>query len=389
MSYFDWNATAPMLPSARTAWLEASEKCWANASTAYRMGARARLALEGAREELGLLSGGIPAERIVFTGGATEANNAIIREAARRSDPLAQVWISAVEHPSVQVSARHYWGDRRVRPMPVLPGGRLDLDWLGEALERERPGLVALMAVNNETGVIQPWQEVARLCRQSGVPFLCDAAQWFGKLPAAHPDWGQCSAVVGSAHKFGGPKGTGFIILGEDCRGWCLLAGGSQELGVRAGTEDAPAILSMLAALGEVAQNSHDPAPRDLFEAGLREAFAEQVHLHGEGSSRVGNTCSVSLPRHAASRWVSRLDRLGFQVSSGTACSTGKAGPSPVLAAMGLDPVISSRTIRISAGCSTTPDEWRGLLAALVQARTELDAESSGDGPGQVIQIGL
>jgi cysteine desulfurase len=141
MAYFDWNATAPLLPQARDAWLEATETAWANPSTAYRAGVSARLALDEARARVGEIMNR-PPEQVIFTSGATESNNGLLREAARRARPDGLVWISAVEHPSVTATAETYWGRDRVVRIPVSRAGVVDLDWIRDHLKTDRPELV-------------------------------------------------------------------------------------------------------------------------------------------------------------------------------------------------------------------------------------------------------
>jgi cysteine desulfurase len=387
MAYFDWNATAPLLPQAREAWLEASESTWANPSTAYRAGVRARLALDEARERVGEIVGR-PAEQVIFTSGATESNNGMLREAARKAQPDGRIWISAIEHPSVTATAETYWGDDRVVRIPVSADGVVDLDWIQDHLSRDRPELVAVMAANNETGVLQPWQLVRNLCREAGVAFHCDAAQWIGKCGRSY--WSGCAGLTLSGHKFGGPRGVGCLILDDQWKGLTVQAGGAQEMDMRSGTENLPAILGMVAALVERDRAGVPDAvrqARDDFEKGLKELWGKEVVIHGSASPRLWNTCSVALPEFASSRWVSRLDRLGFAVSSGSACSTGKSGPSPVLAAMGVEADCMRRTLRISGGWETTPGEWEDLLKALMQVRQLLASEDTGSGPGKVIEI--
>ena len=387
MAYFDWNATAPLLPQARQAWLEAQERYWANPSTAYRTGLQARLVLDRAREDLAQILGADP-EGVVFTSGATEANNGLMRALASSSRPEGTVLLSAVEHPAVREAALLYWGSTRVREIPVSADGVVALDQLERELGRQPPALVSVMAANNETGVIQPWSVIRDLCRKAGIPFHCDAAQWPGKEPLC--GLGACDAVTLSGHKFGGPKGVGALILGPSLRGVTVLAGGAQEQGSRAGTEDIPGILSMMAALRY--RLEHPPTPdrraaRDSFESALTALWPESVCFHGQGVPRLWNTASVCLPDFRSDRWIAQLDRLGYAVSSGSACSTGKEGPSPVLAAMGVEPDSVRRTLRISSGPETAPEDWEGLLHALQQARRNLETPGSSSGPGKVIEL--
>ena len=241
--YFDHNATHPLSRAAREAWLEATERYVGNPSSPHRLGARAEAALAQAREKLAAWLGCEPLD-IVWTSGATEANNAAVHSAA--ASGADEIWISAIEHPCAIAATQRHFGLKH-RLIPVTPNGVVDLEWLAKALKVSVPGLVAVMAANNETGVLQPWREVLALCREHGVPFFCDAAQWVGKLPAS--GLGECDLVSGCAHKFGGPQGVGFLKVPAKFRP--LIVGGPQEEGRRAGTENVAGVLAMVAALEE------------------------------------------------------------------------------------------------------------------------------------------
>lgn len=388
MTYFDWNATAPLLPSARSAWLAASDDAWANPSTAYRLGAGAKVVLEESRETMAELIGVSPG-RVVFTSGATEANNALIQEVARRAHSDDKIWISAVEHPSVREAAIRFWGNERVVQIPVTGDGIVDLQWVEEHIREFRPAIISVMAVNNESGVIQPCQPVLNLCKAHGVAFHTDAVQWFGKGNGNLIPWADCAGISISAHKFGGPKGTGCLILGQEWTGSVLQAGGGQENGHRAGTEDVAGIAAMVAALQtRLAEplGADKLAARDHFESGLLEQFPNAV-IHGMTAPRMWNTSLIGLPDFKSARWIARLDKRGFQVSTGAACSAGKKGPSMVMQAMGVDEGIARRTLRISAGWETEPDDWTALLEALKAVHEELLSEEPQGGPGTVIEI--
>lgn len=361
MRYFDHNATHPLSPAAREAWLDATERFIGNPSSPHRLGDRADRALNDARERLAAWLG-CAAHDIVWTSGATEANNMALAHLATRAGELL---VSAVEHPCVVESTRRHFVGRH----HFLPVNRDGVVQLG-ALDGN-PAAVAVMAANNETGVLQPWREVLAWCRERGVPMLCDAAQWIGKLPAA--GLGACDFVSGCAHKFGGPPGLGFLKCPADTR--ALIVGGPQEDGRRAGTENVPGVLAMIAALAERETARADESLRDDFLAKLRERLPD-VRVLGEGAARLWNTVSVLMPeaRDCRQRWVVRLDRLGFAVSTGSACASGKEQPSHVLSAMDFTPEEAGRALRFSAGWETTREDWDALLDALVQAVQELAA---------------
>jgi cysteine desulfurase len=368
--YFDHNATTPMLPEARQAWLEAAENLIGNPSSPHRIGGRADAALSEARERVARHLGCDPLG-IVWTSGATESNNTVLHHFARTLPSTAEVWISAVEHPCVLNATRH-WFPKRHRLIPVTPGGAVDLNWLTEELAHARPGMVAIMAANNETGVLQPWREARAICRQYEVPFFSDAAQWIGKMPAE--GIGDCDFVSGAAHKFGGPRGVGFLKCPPRGRVEPLLRGGPQEEGRRAGTENVAGVLSMVAALearGNLLRSrEHEKraAWRDEFEKRMLQALPGSG-IVGAGQDRLWNTVSALMPEaDSRQRWVVKLDKLGCAVSTGSACSSGKEEPSHVLAAIGLSPSAAGRVLRFSSGWETTSDDWNVLLEGLQKA---------------------
>jgi cysteine desulfurase len=363
--YFDHNATSPMLPQARHAWLEAAELYIGNPSSPHRLGSRAEMALTTAREKLASFLTCDPLE-IVFTSGATEGNNTIFQSLAAQPT-VEEVWISALEHPSVVEPARRLFG-KRMRLIPVLRSGVVDLEWVRENLNSKPPALLVCMAANNETGVIQPWPELAALARFHGIPFFCDATQWVGRLPAA--GLAACDYVTGSAHKFGGPRGTGFLKCSTNAPFRSLIAGGAQEEGRRAGTENVPGILSMVAALEireQQMRNASPPGEARLFEKALA-GLAPGREIVGGTAERLWNTVSVLMPQaDCEQRWVVKLDKLGFAVSTGSACSSGKEQPSHVLTAMGYSASEASRALRFSCSWETTPEEWQALAEAVAK----------------------
>ena len=371
MIYFDHNATSPLAPVAKEAWLAATEKFSANPSSPHRLGSRAEVALSEARHEIAAHLGCSPFD-IVFTSGATEANNAIFHHLARASEN--EVWISAIEHPSL-IAAANRWFPGQATLLNVTPTGQLDLNFIADKLKHSRPAAVAVMAANNETGVLQPWHEAQKLCLAHNIPFICDAAQWIGKQPAA--GLGQCNFLSGCAHKFGGPVGIGFLKVPTDFVP--LIVGGPQEESRRAGTENVPSALAMSATwtlrenqikAGEI---THRLQWRDQFIADLKRALPE-VEILGEQTPRLWNTVAALMPEvpDCRRRWVVQLDKLGFAVSTGSACASGKEKPSHVLTAMSVPAAKSDRMLRFSAGWDTTEPDWQKLLAAIQTAFTQL-----------------
>ncbi|MCI0745027.1 MAG: cysteine desulfurase [Verrucomicrobia subdivision 3 bacterium] len=381
MLYFDHNATTPLLPQAREAWLEAVEKYVGNPSSPHRIGSRADMLLQTARVKLANYLGCDPLD-IVWTSGATESNNMVLHHLARALPGGAEVWISAIEHPCVLNATAHYFEDR-FRLIPVDRSGVIDIDWLHEELPKEPPGLVAVMAANNETGVLQPWQHVLDFCREWNVPVFCDAAQWLGKMPAR--SLGACEFVSGCAHKFGGPKGIGFLKVNGKFHS--LLFGGRQEEGRRPGTENVAGVAAMLAALEA---REHSLALNEQrVRLGWRKQFERQLLSHlsgvtivGENQERLWNTVSVVMPQaDCQQRWVVKMDRHGYAVSTGSACASGKEQPSHVLAAMGYSPAEAGRVLRFSAGWETTEADWKTLLEGVLQVASQLEKVT-----GQIVE---
>ena len=376
MIYFDHNATSPLSAAAREAWVEASERFVGNPSSPHRLGARAEKALGEAREQMaGFL--GCAALDLVWTSGATESANLVMHHYAETLALDAEIWVSAIEHPCVLESARRHFG-WRLKLLPVTPGGVLDFDALRERLAKQRPGLIAVMAANNETGVLQPWRGVRELCGEHGIPFFCDAAQWVGKLPSA--SLGECDFVSGCGHKFGGPTGVGFLKCSSQGAVRAQMVGGPQEEGRRAGTENVTGVLSMMTALAE--REAALAGDTIIEREAWRNAFAASLgdaRILGAGEGRLWNTASALLPGDCRARWVVKLDKAGFAVSTGSACASGKEAPSHVLTAMGLVADETDRVVRFSSGWETTADDWQALAkgVAKVAVNFSRDPQSS------------
>ncbi|MGI8601707.1 MAG: cysteine desulfurase family protein [Verrucomicrobiales bacterium] len=373
--YFDHNATTPLCEPARRTWLEMESKHWHNPSSLYREAAEARQKLENCRERLAELLGGCDPECIVFTSGATEANNGLFRvfgdwgktHARLTGDGLpsgrrdGRVLISAYEHPSVREPAR-----KLCRALEVK------MSELEEEIANGSVRLLSWMAANNENGVLFDWSQLAR---QSGLGrtigfFHSDAAQWLGKMPAAALACGN-PILTASAHKFGGPKAVGFLRLPMPRQDFAWQLGGPQENGQRAGTENLPGIAAMIAALEHAESRlPGNPAPRDEFEARL------EWPVVGGGQARLWNTSMVIAPRHDNRLWLARLSQRGFQCSTGSACSSGQDGDSHVLAAMGLDSHEMKRVLRFSSGFDAASEDWMALANALGEVQKSLDTRS-------------
>ncbi|YCM45472.1 aminotransferase class V-fold PLP-dependent enzyme [Verrucomicrobiaceae bacterium 227] len=376
-TYFDANATTPLSPAASEAWLAAAREHWHNPSSLYPEAIEAKRFLEDLRESLaGML--GCSTGRIVFTSGATEANNSVLMHAAGYLEARGGFFAtSAIEHPSVAEGAEFFFRGGQLQQIGVTPEGVIDQEMFASVVKGGQAGFVSLMAANNETGVWQPWREVSGVCREAGIPFHCDAAQWIGK--ESLEGLAECAFVTASAHKFGGPPGAGFLLIpeGSDFRG---SLGGPQERGHRGGTENLPAIAAMVAALkgcGSAVSGEF----RDQFEADLVDCLPG-VRILGGGAKRLGNTSMFILPEHKNLRWLTRLGRRGFAVSTGSACSAGQGNPSRVMQAMGCRFEEMGRVLRISALPQAGAEEWEGLLDALLEVRDELGSGAGNSSAG-------
>jgi cysteine desulfurase len=339
--YLDWAATAPIAAAAIGAMADAA-RVWANPSSVHGAGRRAHGLLEAARADVaGAL--GCPARSIVFTGGGTEALGLALAQSQQRL-------VSEVEHDAVRAQAPG------AGVIPVDGNGVVDLAALHAMLTTVERPLVAVMYVNNETGVIQPVAEVAALVAARGGKLLVDAVQSVGKLPLPDADY-----VPVSAHKLGGPPGVGALIVRGHVA--AVATGGGQERGQRAGTENLPGIAGFAAALTARAADGGwlDRAARlnERLEAQLPGAV-----IHGAGAQRLGTIASIGLPGVAAMTQLMALDLAGFAVSAGAACSSGKVKTSHVLGAMGVGAVAAGEAIRVSLGWTTTAAEIDAFAAA-------------------------
>ncbi|QQG36878.1 MAG: cysteine desulfurase [Micavibrio aeruginosavorus] len=350
--YLDYNASAPIRPDVADLMRTLMAKP-GNASSIHSFGREARHHVEGAREQIAKLAD-THANYVTFTSGATEANNAVLKHFSGR-----RVLVSAIEHPSVLESAP------QAEKIPVTRDGVIDIEKLEELLSGEVPALVSVMLVNNETGVIQPVEEVARLARQRcpGVHIHTDAAQAAGKIPFAFAALGVDYLSL-SAHKMSGPQGVGALLCAPGAEPVPFLHGGGQEKRQRAGTENVAGIAGFgLAA--DIALNHLDSFAqlsrwRDDLEKTLREA-APEITIFGQDAARVANTSKIGLPGIPANTQLMNLDIEGIAVSSGSACSSGTIKPSHVLQAMGAPEHLCSHALRISAGWATKESDFKRL----------------------------
>jgi cysteine desulfurase len=355
--YLDHNATAPVLPPVRQALMEALEAVPGNASSVHHEGQMARACVERARRAVARAVGA-PAQAVVLTGCATEANNQVLEHHARQADE-AFVVCTAVEHPSVlEVVAELDRRGVQTAIWPVDGRGRLDLGWLRERLEQGAT-LVSVMWANNEIGNIYPVAEIAELAHEYDALMHVDATQALGRVPV---DFGAADVdyMTLSFHKMGGPKGIGAIVLREGLKVGALLAGGHQERGRRPGTENVPAAAGLEAALDTlVAEGARWREElvrkRELFLGHLREN-APGCELRGDLDNMLPNTVNVAFAGIDGEDFLLAADLEGVSASSGSACTAGSLEPSHVLLAMGFEHDQARRSVRFSFGPST-PDE--------------------------------
>ncbi|AWL96322.1 cysteine desulfurase family protein [Bradyrhizobium ottawaense] len=363
--YLDWNATTPLRAEARRAMLAAWDLV-GNPSSVHAEGREARRLIEEARATLAVAVGVLP-RNVVFTSAGTEANALALSPGLRRSSggPVERLLLSAVEHASVLAGGR--FAADKIGLIPVMRSGVVDLDHLRSLLRDGAPALVSVMAANNETGALQPVAEVARIVHEAGGLLHVDAIQALGKIPFEINAMGADLATF-SAHKVGGPKGVGALVVAEGLTGLePLLRGGGQELNRRAGTENIAGIAGFGAAVKVALQTLSEDAEqmatlRNRLENGIR-GIAGATILSDE-VKRLPNTVLFTAPGLKAVTAVIGFDLEGIAVSSGSACSSGKVQPSHVLSAMGYDAAVAQGAVRLSLGWSTEPDDINRALEA-------------------------
>jgi len=378
--YFDHNASTPLRPEA----FEAMEACLAelhaNPSSLHREGQRARAAVERARAQVAGLVHARP-EEVVFTSGGTEGDHAALIGAAWALESRGRrVAISAVEHHAVhgaaEVLARLGFA---VDHVPVGVDGLVD----PAAIDRLRPEttVFSVMLANNETGVLQPVAELARRAAARGIRVHCDAVQAAGKVPIDRDLLGTDYLVV-SAHKLGGPKGVGAVVVRGDAPFEPLLRGSAHEHGRRGGTENLSGIVGFGVAAERAGREVEHEGARLLalrarLESGIRAALPDVV-IHGERGPRLPNTVNLSIPGARSDHLLMSLDARGIAVSAGAACASGAVEPSPVLTAMGVPRELAICALRLSMGRTTTPAEVDTVVATLAECARTARAAATG-----------
>jgi cysteine desulfurase len=377
--YLDWNATTPLRPEAR----EVMVAAWdlpGNPSSVHAEGRQARRLVEDARASIAGAVGAVP-RNVVFTSGGTEANALALTPGLRRGwgPPVERLLVSAIEHASVLAGGR--FPAPAIGTIGVTASGQLDLDRLRAALRGGPPALVSVMLANNETGALQPVAAAAEIVHAASGLLHVDAIQALWKIPI---DINMINAdlLTLSAHKIGGPKGIGALVLAEGLSGpEPLLRGGGQELGRRAGTENVAGIAGFGAAVRVAMATLEDAAVRlenlrERLESGLRQTPG--LIVFSADVPRLPNTTLFTVPGLKAETAVIGFDLAGIAVSSGSACSSGKVQPSHVLEAMGFGPEMAQGAVRLSLGWSTSTadidrclEAWRKLAGTLTKGSDE------------------
>ena len=343
--YLDHNATSPLRPEVKQAMRDAMD-VFGNASSVHSEGRKAHKLMDDAREALAFNLGCLP-QMITFTGGGTEANNM-----ALRGVDVDRILISAIEHPSVSAAAKA--GGKPVEVIPVDSFGRVDLSALEHMLNGPK-ALVSVMVANNETGVVQPIDDIVALATKVGALTHVDAVQAFGKRQVNFGLMGVDMMTIG-AHKVGGPTGIGALIIRDGLVVEPFMQGGGQELRRRAGTENLIAIAGFAATAKTVRLDTNEL--NDALETALEDAV-----IFSDGVERLCNTTCFAMSDMKAETALMNFDLEGIAVSSGSACSSGKVARSHVLEAMGVAPEISSTAIRVSLGWNTTAEDIQHFIA--------------------------
>lgn len=356
--YLDYNASAPLRPEARAAMRDALEVD-GNASSVHAFGRAARAIVETARQQVADFVAADPSE-VIFTSGATEANNWFARAG------WDTVFIAGIEHDSLHMPIAD--SGVGVRSVAVDGDGIADVSQIAEAILLSGSDLgraaITLQMANNETGVCQPVAETAAFAREHGLFMHTDAVQAAGRIKLDLQALG-VDAMSITAHKIGGPKGIGALILRDGAELPAAISGGGQERRRRAGTENIAAIAGFGAA---VAAAERDRAQldtiqdlRDTLETGVKD-MSPEVEIAGRCATRLANTSCIVWPGKRAETTLIKLDLAGIAVSAGAACSSGKVGTSRALAAMGLAPEAAQSAIRVSIGHATTKEEIARFL---------------------------
>lgn len=360
--YADYNATVPIRECAKEAMMSAYNIC-GNPSSIHKDGQKMRKILEDARKDLKSALG-LYNNELIFTSGATEGAQLAIESAKEMG--FENIFINASEHDAVFQYAQTKW--QNINIIKVLPNGEIDIEWLENAANIEKP-LIIIMAANNETGIISPISRLSGIARQNGGALMVDATQAFGKIPS-HEFAGFADWLIVSSHKVGGALGVGALVLGLGIDGARNRPGGGQEKSLRSGTQNTPAISGFAAAANEVTKNidfesKKIKAVRDEFEKQLKNSFNELVII-GEEAKRLPNTSCFYIKGWSAEYMVIALDLAGVSISSGSACSSGSVKVSRGLKAMGLNEADAKCVVRVSFGYKSTIEEAQKIVSIML-----------------------
>ncbi len=365
--YFDHNATTAVDEKVLEAMLPFFRQKYGNASSLHSYGIEARRAVNQAREQVAHVVGAQPSQ-VIFTSGGSEANNLFIRGAADYLKP-ANIVISAIEHPCVrrpaQELARRSNNPWTLHQLTVNTEGQVNLTDARNVIS-DKTGLVSVMLANNETGVIQDVAAIAELAKNQGAWMHTDAIQALGKIALSFADL-NVHAITISAHKIYGPKGAAALIVDKRLILKPLIYGGGHENGMRSGTENVPAIVGFGVACELVKArvseaSAHIARLREYLEQGLSALGAT---IFGQNAPRLPNTCYFAIPDIEGDTLVVKLDKAGFAVASGAACSSATPGKSHVLDAMGVAPMLARCAVRISLGHDNTLNQIDDFLKAI------------------------
>ncbi len=375
--YFDNNATTPLDPRVRESLLPWFHADHGNPSSTHAFGRSARQAVEQARGQVAALLGS-RAEEVVFTASGTEANNAIIAAITESHGYRGHLVTTGLEHPSIRAAARRAEAaGMAVDEVKPGPDGIVSVAAIAEVL-RPDTRLVCLMLANNELGTLQPVAEVAALCREHGIPVLSDVVQAVGKIPVLAADLGVDYMTLGG-HKFHAPLGAAALWIRPGAPYAPLMVGAGQEAGRRAGTENVLAIVG-LGRAAELAAAELDQRHERLLalQQQLEEGLGQvgDCIVHCQTSPRLPHTSNVAVLGLLAHELMGRLDRAGFAVSTGAACTAGRPQASHVLQSLGLPEAEALATLRISFGITNTAEEVAAFLTALAREAAVLRSQT-------------
>lgn len=381
--YLDYNSTTPISPTVAQKMAQCYKTGYLNPASQHRPGQEARQVLEKLRSEiiemLGGVSTGMRTDRLILTSGGTESNNLAISglaRAARDANGARRILISAIEHPSV-IGVAHYLATQgfEIDSIAVDANGVCDLDDLAAKLDstagedQNSIAVVSIMAANNETGVIQPIESAAQMCREKGIYFHTDAVQMVGKIAVNFSTLG-ADALTFTAHKFHGPRGVGGLLVRNGIELTPLIYGGFQQMGTRPGTEDVALTTGLHQALLEFQQSPERDTNvrrlRDQLETSLL-SMAPGAVINGLGADRMSHTINISFPGINRQALLLAADFAGLAISTGSACASGSSDPSHVIIAIGASEEVIEGSIRISLGATTSQQEIDDSLTRFQQ----------------------